>query len=421
MQILVLDEWLPSMQNSGKSIRTFRLLAPLAKKHRITYLAHLDSAGQTENIRKMEEAGFEVICVPRSRIYESIPSVLLGVIPSLFNPLPISVRRHFSADYVVTLQKLVRERTFDLVHIEWTHYAVYGQFIPLLPQFIGTHNVEYVSWSRFIRANKNPAKILLGLHESRKMYFFEKRTYRKTDYLSAVSQEDARLIRREFGVGDICIIPNGVDIGYYDAVSNDPQPDRLVYCGSMDASINQDAVVWFIKEIFPLILQQKPAATFTVIGRLPPRWILKFQNDRVTFTGSVPDVRQPLKKGMLEVVPLRVGGGSRLKILEAFAAKIPVVSTTLGAEGLEVVADRHIVLADTPTAFADRCVELLNRPEQRVQLTMNGRQLVDEKYDWSQIFPLVETAWNRTLELTGGHPASHQPIAIFSNKENTKK
>ncbi|MDR1963742.1 MAG: glycosyltransferase family 4 protein [Planctomycetaceae bacterium] len=400
MQILVLDEWLPSMLNSGKSIRSFRLLAPLAKKHRITYLAHLDSAGQAENIRRMEDAGFEVICVPRPKIYASVPSILLGAIPSLLNPLPISVRRHFSANYVHALQNVVREKTFDLVHIEWTHYAIYGQFLSQLPQFIGTHNVEYLSWSRFAKTTKNPAKFLLGLHESRKMYRFEKEIYRNTNYLSTVSEEDAQLIRQEFGVDNLCIIPNGVDISYYDAVPNNPQPDRIVYCGSMDAAINQDAVLWFIKEIFPRILRKKPKTMFTVIGRYPPKWLLKFQSDRITFTGSVADVREPLKKAMLEVVPLRIGGGSRLKILEAFAAGIPVVSTTLGAEGLKVTANQNLVLADTPTTFAEHCIELLNDTEQRSQLIKAGRQLVDEKYDLSQISPLVETAWNRTLELT---------------------
>ncbi|MDR2439376.1 MAG: glycosyltransferase family 4 protein [Planctomycetaceae bacterium] len=401
MNILVLDEWLPSMHNSGKSIRTFQLLAPLAKQHRITYLAHCDSADQTEkeNVRKMEDAGFEVVGVPRSFIYNSVPKIILGTVPSLLHPLPISVRRHFSHNYVLMLQKLVREKHFDLVHIEWTHYAVYSSYINTLPQFICTHNVEYLSWQRFTKTTRNPFKIMLGIHEARKLYRFEKKYYHNADYLSIVSDNDAQLLRNEFELNDFCIIPNGVTVTAYDEIENTPKPNHLVYCGSMDVWVNQDAVTWFIRNIFPLILKKNPAVTLTVIGRNPPDWILKLQTDRIHFTGSVSDIRLPLKEGCLEIVPLRIAGGSRLKILEALAAKIPVLSTTIGAEGLNVEHNKNIVLADDPASFANHCIELLGNPKKRTQLVQAGRQLVEEQYDWKQISPLVETAWIKTIDL----------------------
>jgi glycosyltransferase involved in cell wall biosynthesis len=399
MKILVLDEWLPSMQNSGKSIRSFQLLAPLARKHQITYLAHLSPVGQSENIRMMEDAGFEVVCVPRPKLYDSVSSILLGALPSLLNPLPISVRRHFSNDYAVTLQKLISERKFDLAHIEWTHYAVYSRYMKTLPQFVCTHNVEYLSWQRFTNATRNPFKILLGLHEARKLYHFENNYYRNVPYLSAVSEDDARLLREKFHLDPFCVIPNGVEISRYDEIVNTPTPNHLVYCGSMDVFVNQDAVSWFIRDIFPLILKKKPETTLTVIGRNPPDWLVKLQTNQIQFTGQIPDVRFPLKKAVLEVVPLRIAGGSRLKILEAFAAKIPVLSTTIGAEGLNVNDGQNIVLADTAEQFANRCVELLDNPALRNQLIEAGRRVVDEQYDWSRISPLVENAWSQTIKL----------------------
>ncbi|MDR3199690.1 MAG: glycosyltransferase family 4 protein [Planctomycetaceae bacterium] len=399
MNILVLDEWLPSVHDSGKSIRTFQLLAPLAKQHRITYLAHCDSATEKENVRKMEDAGFEVAGVPRISIYNSIPKILLGVVPSLFHPLPISVRRHFSNNYVLALQKLVRKKHFDLVHIEWSHYAVYGSYINTLPQFICTHNVEYLSWQRFAKTTWNPFKIMLGIHEAQKLYRFEKEYYQKADYLSVVSNDDAQRLRNDFGLGNFCIIPNGVTIAAYDEIENTPKPNHLVYCGSMDVFVNQDAVGWFIRSIFPLILKKNPAVTLTVIGRNPPEKLLKLQTNQIHFTGSISDVRLPLKEGCLAIVPLRIGGGSRLKILEAFAAKIPVLSTTIGAEGLNIENNKNIVLADTPALFADNCIELLRDSQKRTQLIQSGRKLVEEQYDWSRISPLVETAWAKTVDL----------------------
>lgn len=397
MNVLVLDEWLPSVRNSGKSIRTFELLAPLVKKHRIVYLAHLDGSDQAEQIAKMQAAGFEVVCVPRPKIYATPLTMLLGILPALVDPDPISVRRHFSNDYVATMQKLVRENSFDLIHIEWTHYAVYGKFVKELPQFICTHNVEYLSWTRYVKTTWNPVKILLGLHEAAKMFRFEKRCYRDVDYLSVVSEDDARLVREKFGIDDVCVIPNGVGIAQYDEVPNTPKPNHLVYCGSLDAGVNRDAVYWFIKDIFPLILKRKPETTFTVVGRNPPESLLKYQDDKIRFTGTVDDVRKPLKEAAVEIVPLRIAGGTRLKILEAFAARLPVVSTSIGAEGIEVENERNIILADTPQSFADGCVDLLDNPELQKRLVEEGRKLVDEKYDWSRISPLVEAAWQRIV------------------------
>jgi glycosyltransferase involved in cell wall biosynthesis len=232
-----------------------------------------------------------------------------------------------------------------------------------------------------------------------KLYYFEKKYYRKADYLSVVSNNDAQCLRNEFGLHDFCIIPNGVSIAPYDEIENVPKSNHLVYCGSMDALVNQDAIEWFVHDVFPLILKRKQNVTFTIIGRKPPKRLLKLQTDRIRFTGSVSDVRQLLKEGCLEIVPLRIAGGSRLKILEAFAARVPVLSTTIGAEGLNVKNDTNIVLADTPVTFANRCVELLDDSEKRTHLIQAGRQLVEEQYDWSRISPLVENAWLKTIEL----------------------
>ncbi|MDR0870061.1 MAG: glycosyltransferase family 4 protein [Planctomycetaceae bacterium] len=395
MNILVLDEWLPSIYNSGKSIRTFELLAPLAKKHNITYLANIDSAGQEQYVQKMNDAGFETLCVPRPKVYTNPLSVLFGIPYALFDRYPISVRRHFSTDYAVKIQQLIAERKYDLVHIEWTHYAAYQPYTKRLPTFVCTHNVEYLSWYRFVKATPNPVKKLLGLHEGYKLKRFEKEFYNALDYLSVVSEHETALLRNEFGLKNFCVIPNGVAIAHYDTVPNTPKDNHLVYCGSLDAFVNADAVGYFLHDIFPLILQKKPETTFTVIGRNPPDWLLKFQSANVHFTGSVPDIRIALKEAAVEVVPLRIAGGTRLKILEAFAAKVPVLSTSIGAEGLHIEHGKNIVLADEPQEFADKCIELLENADLRNRLISEGRKVVDEEYDWSRISPLVEQAWER--------------------------
>ncbi|MDR1486133.1 MAG: glycosyltransferase family 4 protein [Planctomycetaceae bacterium] len=399
MKILVLDEWIPSICNSGKSIRTFELLSPLADRHSVTYLVNQLGKVQDEHLQKMRAAGFHVICVPRPLIYASVPSILFGTIPALFDPLPISVRQHTSNKFAEMVKRLFETNQFDVVHIEWSNYAVYTKFIHDIPTFACTHNVEYLSWQRYFETARNPFKKMLGLHEWKKMYRFEKNFYPQLDYISTVSQEDAQLVQKEFGMDRVCVIPNGVAISYYDEVENVPTAGKIVYCGSMDANVNQDAVMYFLREIFPLVLSRNPSVKFQVIGRNPPEWLLKFSSDKVSFTGSIKDVRIPLKEAMLEVVPLRIAGGSRLKILEAFAAKVPVLSTTIGAEGLDVKIHESIEIADTPAEFAAKCLELLENRNLRDKLIANGRQVVDKQYDWSRISPLVESAWNQTIQI----------------------
>jgi hypothetical protein len=149
VKILVLDEWLPSICNSGKSIRTFELLSPLACRHSITYLVNQLGKVQEEHLCKMRDAGFNVICVPRPLIYGTIPSILIGAIPALFDSLPISIRRHTSDEFAKTIKYLIDEDKFDVVHIEWSNYAVYAKRIRGVPIFTCTHNVEYLSWKRF--------------------------------------------------------------------------------------------------------------------------------------------------------------------------------------------------------------------------------------------------------------------------------
>ncbi|MDR2762501.1 MAG: glycosyltransferase family 4 protein [Planctomycetaceae bacterium] len=399
MKILVLDEWIPSICNSGKSIRTFELLSPLAKRHSITYLVNQLGEVNREHLQKMRDAGFDVICVPRPLIYDSIPAIAFGVIPAFFDSLPISVRRHTSDEFTKVLKRLLASFKFDIVHIEWSHYAVYSSYIKDMPTFACTHNVEYLSWKRFFSATQNPFKKLLGLHEWIKMYKFEKNYYPKLDYISTVSNEDANLMRDKLGMNRVCVIPNGVAIDRYDEIENTPIQGKIVYCGSMDTHVNQDAVAYFLREIFPLVIEINPSIRFQVIGRNPPSWLLKFSSDKVSFTGSIADVRHPLKEAMLEVVPLRIAGGSRLKILEAFAAKTPVLSTTIGAEGIECKPNENIAIADSTVEFAAKCIELLEDQSLRNKLIENGRKLVDEKYDWSRISPMVESAWNKTIEL----------------------
>jgi polysaccharide biosynthesis protein PslH len=399
MRVLVIDEWLPLPLDSGKRIRTFKLLAPLARRHAITYLAYADAKADREKIASLEAAGFRVVCVSPADRFRTPIRLALGLASNLLLRDPIAVRKHFTRRYASVLRKLLGTEDFDLIHCEWTHYSQFLRANCRLPRFLSSHNVESMCWRRFYEVQTNPLRRAAIYLEWLKMRHFEKRAIAEFDHVAAVSDVDAAVMRSSFEKDPVAVIPNGVDTEFYAREPGPSDSEMLVFSASMDAFVNQDAAESFVKSIFPRILARRPEARFMILGRKPPESIRRLASDRVVVTGTVDDIRPPLFQASVSAVPLRIAGGSRLKILEAFAAGVPVVSTSIGAEGLEVVPGKHLLIADGDEAFADACVDLLADAPLRQRLAAEGRKLARQRYDWSSISPSIEEAWLRTVEL----------------------
>jgi polysaccharide biosynthesis protein PslH len=229
------------------------------------------------------------------------------------------------------------------------------------------------------------------------MRAFEKKALAMFDHVAAVSEQDADTMRSWFGARSVSTIPNGVDVKFYENVGRTERLDRILYCASMDSYVNQDAVMYFIKQVLPIIWQKRPGLQFMILGSKPPAFITALASDRIIVTGSVPDVRPLLDQASACVVPLRIAGGSRLKILEALAAGLPVISTSIGAEGLDVEPGKHLLIADQEAAFAEATIRLLEDRSLQQSLRESGRRLVHERYDWRMIVPKVEQAWEQAI------------------------
>lgn len=400
MRVLVVDEWVPFPLDSGKKIRTFCLLAPLALRHEITYLCYADARADASSIAHMKEAGFRMVCVPPANRFQTPITLAAGLTTNLFLRTPLAVRKHYSPGFEQAVKDLLAKETFDVAHCEWTHYAPYLQTASHLPRFLSSHNVECMQWHRFYQVQTNPFRKAAIHLEWLKMRAFERRAVAWFDHVAVVSVEDARAMK-SFGARSVDVIPNGVDNEYYERTNVWDEGEVLVYCASMDSFVNQDAAIYFVKSVLPKIHEKRPRAEFMIVGKSPPASIRNLAGDRVIVTGSVEDVRPLLRKATISVVPLRIAGGSRLKILEAFAAAIPVVSTSIGAEGLEVVSGTHLLIADDDVAFAASCIHLLEDPSRRDNLVRAAECLAKEKYDWKAISPLVERAWERALYNAG--------------------
>jgi glycosyltransferase involved in cell wall biosynthesis len=231
-------------------------------------------------------------------------------------------------------------------------------------------------------------------------------------HLIAVSGVDAQTFR-SYGVRDISVVPNGVDLDYFRPTPEVPRCDGLVFVGSLDWYANEDAVTNFAGRALPLIRSRNPRITLRVIGRRPShRLVSTLQRmEGVEVGGEVPDVRPYLAQARAMVVPLRIGGGTRIKILEALAMAKPVISTSIGAEGLEIEDERHFLLANTPEEFAARIHALFADPEQQLRLGRNGRALVEELYGWDAAAKKLEIAW---IAGAGGHSTKDSAPAFVA-------
>jgi glycosyltransferase involved in cell wall biosynthesis len=247
--------------------------------------------------------------------------------------------------------------------------------------------VEAEIWRRHTDVARGPLRTYTRL-QWRRMEKFEREACRRFDLVVAVSEVDENLMRSSYGLQRVATVPTGVDTDYFrpsGRVARDA--NNVVFVGAMDWMPNQDGVQFFVREAWPAIRRDLPDATFTIVGRNPPSGVRALAGDSagVTVTGSVSDVRPYLERAALTVVPLRVAGGTRLKIYEALGMELPVVSTRIGAEGLPLVDGEHVTLADSSAELAERCAALLRNRAQAERLGRSGAEFVRSRFAWDQV------------------------------------
>jgi polysaccharide biosynthesis protein PslH len=397
LHVAILDEELPFPMTSGKRIRSFQLLTRLAKSHRVTYIAHKnsDEGELREAARALRDHDIFPIVVDRAVPAKSGPGFYARLARNLLSPLPFSVATHSSRAFATAMDKLIQKDPPDLWHCEWTPYAqaMYrrrGRWVVM------AHNVESVIWQRYAETEGNPLKAWFLRRQLNRFRVFEGWAYANATRTIAVSRDDADRIECQFGATDVAVVDNGVDTTTFrpdDRVA--PDQHRMLFLGSLDWRPNQDAVKLLLDAIFPKVRVAEPLATLSIVGRKPPEWMREAVRNRlgIKLFADVPDVLPYLRGAGMLVVPLRIGGGSRLKILEALAAGVPVVTTTVGAEGLRLNAGEHVTVADNSDAFAMAVIEAIRRPEAAWSQGARGRNRVLAEYDWSGLAERLGAVW----------------------------
>ena len=371
--------------NTGGRIRSFHILSELSRRHQVTLLT---THGSTDDPKGLAGAlpRCEVVSVPWALAKRGSVRFALALLRSWLSPLPVDL-------YKTRIPRLRREVArrlaaggIDLVVADFLAAVPNAPLDRVVPTVLFSHNVEHVIWRRLSEIEPlGWRRLVLGL-EARKMRRYEAGACTRVHLTITVSDADRRRLAAVADGARVCAIPTGVDINYFTRDGTREAPARLVFTGAMDWYPNEDGVVHFIQTILPRVRRELPDATLTVVGRNPsPRLVTIAATAGVGVTGLVDDVRPYMMDAAVYVVPLRVGGGTRLKIFEALAMAKAVVSTGVGAEGLPLVPGEHFLRADDPDEFAAAVTSLLRDPARRRALGAAGRRLVEERYSWVKV------------------------------------
>lgn len=397
MRLLVLSVTNPVPANNGVKMRTWSILRGLAAEgHELALLSFADPADANGLSPELSKICRRVLQVPHQFKSLSSSRDYLGRAAHLFAQKPYGVAAARSPQMASQLAALLNEKSVDAILCEQTDLLINLPAQLAVPLVVDFHNVDYLIMERYIRFERNPAKRLYAFLESRKLRAWERLACQRASSAWACSEYDRALLQ-ELGPGlPMFVVPNVVDVDEYKADSAE-DPRKILFQGGMDWYPNRDAVEFFVTRIFFRIRSQVPDVRFVVAGRNPPEEFRQRLSlvPGVEFTGTVPDMRSEIASAAVCVVPLRMGSGTRLKILESAAMAKPMVSTRLGAEGLEFRDGQEIVLADDPAAFADAVVKLLKAAPDRQSLGQAARKRAEQQYS----IPALRASLRQALKI----------------------
>lgn len=372
----------------GGQIRSLEILRRLHRRHEIHYVA-FDDPADPEGLRRSAEYASRSYPVPRRVVDHGSPRFALQLLAGVVSSLPVSVARYRSSAMRRMLAAVLDQQRFDLLVCDFLFPA------PNLPDpkpwVLFQHNVETVLWQRRAARPAGLAQSSYLQLQARRMFRYEASVCRAVRKVLAVSEADAAAMRRMYGIADVPAVPTGVDLEYFAPPAAAPAPFAdLCFLGSMDWMPNVDGAIWFVRQVLPLIHRRRPQTVAALVGRKPDPRLQELAGPGVRITGTVPDVRPYLFGSLVSIVPLHVGGGTRLKIYESMAARVPVVSTALGAEGLDVAPGKEILLAGEPDDFAEACLRFLECPAERERLAAAAWDRVSSRHSWEAAAAVFE-------------------------------
>ncbi|PYS28429.1 MAG: hypothetical protein DMG11_12710, partial [Acidobacteria bacterium] len=355
--------------DAGGKIRSFSIATELARRHEVDLFIFYPTTTPDPHLDLRDPFG-RVECMPL-RLHERASfRDMLAYSANALTSQPYQIRKDCPPQVLRRLRQVLQEGHYDALLCDFLLTAAVVPWDVGVPTVIFTHNVEAVIWHRRFLVNPNPLWKLVAWREYRAIARAERKFTDMADHVLTVSDEDRRAFVKFLPEEKVTTVPTGVDLDYFRPAERSPSSPTLVFTGSMDWLPNEDAIIYFSTEILPLIQKRIPNVTLCVVGRRPTRKVLALagKNTSVQVTGGVDDIRPYVRKAAVYVVPLRIGGGTRIKIFEAMAMGSSIVSTSVGAEGLPVEHGKNILLADSPEDFAEHTIALLTQRAERERI-----------------------------------------------------
>jgi glycosyltransferase involved in cell wall biosynthesis len=403
MRVLLLTLIAPFPPDSGPKVKTYNLLQYLAQRHDVTLVSLVRSEqerGAAEALRPLCEA---VYTVPfrRSRLRD-----VFFFARSLLRGESFIMSRDASPELERLLAELTSRSHYDIIHADQLNMARFALGLPGGARVLDQHNAVWTIVQRMARTTRLlPKRIALEL-EARRIMRYEAEMCQAFDAVVAVSEPDRRALELaiEASGGDpgamrCSVIPIAVDTAGERPVPRAQDSQMILSMATMFWPPNVDGVLWFAREVLPLVWREAPQARFVIAGARPPQQVRRLAENepRIAVTGYVQNPRPMLEASAALIVPVRAGGGMRVKILEALARGVPIVSTTVGFEGIALTPGHHLLVADTPDAFAAALLELLRNPELGRRLAAASRQLAEQSYDWRVVNAQVDAVYEACL------------------------
>lgn len=395
MRILFLHKQLLFPRDTGGKIRVLNVLKHLAKRHDIVYVSNVRS-GEEENVVEMTNLGLDVRTSFAETSRRGSIKFWTEAFANLLSPDPFTVSRNYDRGLHQLVHSIVEKEPFDLLICDTCVMVPHVRGISKVPMVLFQHNVESQILQRHATIG-GMAKRFYMSDQHRKMEKFERECGSMFQRVIAVSELDKEFFQSRYGWTHVDAIDTAVDESYF-GESGKPVSGRVVFVGSMDWLPNQEGVEWFVEQVWPIVKATHPQAQFHVVGRSPPPSVLSLDGrEGVKVWGRVADVRSHLSDAEVVVVPLLVGGGTRLKIYEAMASRRALVSTQLGAEGLPIIPGEHYLAADSPKEFADAVVRLLTNQAERDRLRIAADDFVRSRFSSASVAEQFETICNNAL------------------------
>ena len=405
-RILFLSQLLPYPLDAGPKVRSYYVLRHLTQTHRVTLLAFSRPGDSVESVQHLREICEDVHLITMHR---SLIRNQLSLAASLLKGISFIIQRDYVPEMAQAIDRLLRATSFDAVHTDQLWMAQYGlrarRIAPNIKLVLDEHNACFQIWRRLAVGEQNPLKRLLLEREWRKLRTYEAEACSYFDNLITVTEEDHSILESLISsqkrssephhgnqsIDKIITIPICVDTDSNIPVKPISGALDVLHLGTMFWMPNIEGVLWFAREVWPKIIAKIPQATLTIAGKNPPTEVYELsrnENGRssIQVTGYIPNPQSYLERAGVFIVPLLSGGGMRVKIIDAWRWGLPIVSTSIGAEGIRCVPGENILIADDPLSFSQAVVNVLQEPPLAQRLRLNGRRWVEENYNWRKVY-----------------------------------